>query len=146
MPGQKQIRGVGGRVCEHLAAAGLPLAGQYAVPGSVDAINALVEQLQVQSEASHSKGECAEVYVFNNRAQSIALYAPVSLRLLPLSAQSTSQQEHPGRPSAGLREVLGASDGTLSALVREYLFICLYKACAESLASENGSHAEYDRL
>jgi F-type H+-transporting ATPase subunit gamma len=139
MPGRKQIWGVGERVCEHLAAAGFPLAGQYPVPGSVDAINALVEQLQVQSEASHTKEECVEVYVFNNRPQSISLYAPVSLQLLPLDVKSTWQPEHPGRPPAGLREVLGASDGTLSALVREYLFICLYKACAESLASENGS-------
>jgi F-type H+-transporting ATPase subunit gamma len=38
-----------------------------------------------------------------------------------------------------LREVLGTGDATRNALVREYLFICLYKACAESLASENGS-------
>ena len=28
---------------------------------------------------------------------------------------------------------------TLTALVREYLFVSLYKACAESLASENAS-------
>jgi F-type H+-transporting ATPase subunit gamma len=55
MPGRKQIWGVGERVCEHLAAAGFPLAGQYPVPGSVDAINALVGQLQVETEASHSK-------------------------------------------------------------------------------------------
>ena len=139
MPGRKQIWGVGERVCEHLAAAGFPPAGQYPVPGSVDAINALVEQLQVQSEASHSKGECVEIHVFNNRPQSIALYAPVSLQLLPLDVKSTWQPEHPIRPPASLREVLGTSDATLSELVREYLFICLYKACAESLASENGS-------
>jgi F-type H+-transporting ATPase subunit gamma len=139
MPGRKLVWGVGERICEHLTVAGLPLAGQYPVPGSADAINAIVEQLQMQSEASHSKGECVEVYVFNNCPQSLALYAPVSLRLLPLDARSISQHEHPVRPSAGLREALGAGDGTLGALVREYLFICLYKACAESLASENGS-------
>ena len=139
MPGRKQIWGVGERVCEHLTAAGFALAGQYPVPGAVEAINALVEELQVQSEASHSKGECVEVYVFNNCPQSIAHYAPMSLQLLPLAVQSTWQPEHPVRPSACLRDVLGASDATLSALVREYLFICLYKACAESLASENGS-------
>ncbi len=28
------------------------------------------------------------------------------------------------------------------ALVHEYLFICLYRACAESLASENASRLE----
>jgi F-type H+-transporting ATPase subunit gamma len=139
MPGRKQIWGVGDRVCEHLAAAGISLAGRYALPGSVDAISALVEHLQVDTEASHSKGECVEVFVFNNRPQSVALYGPVSLRLLPLEATSTGQPEHPGRPAVSFREVLGAGDTTRSALVREYLFICLYKACAESLASENGS-------
>ena len=139
MPGRKQIWGVGDRVCEHLAAAGLSLAGRHALPGSVDAISALVEQLQFESEASHSKAECAEVLVFNNRPQSMVLYAPVSLRLLPLDDSEAAQHEHPGRPSGSFREVLGASDATRSALVREYLFICLYKACAESLASENGS-------
>ena len=139
MPGHKQIWGVGERVCEHLAAAGISLAGRHAVPGSVDAISALVEKLQVQSEASHAKGECVEVYIFNNRPQSVALYAPVSLRLLPLAARSMGPQEHPDRPRAGVREVLGADEATRNALVREYLFICLYKACAESLASENGS-------
>ena len=34
---------------------------------------------------------------------------------------------------------MGAAPATLRALVREYLFVCLYRACAESLASENAS-------
>ena len=34
---------------------------------------------------------------------------------------------------------MGSQEQTLRALVREYLFVSLYKACAESLASENGS-------
>ena len=42
-------------------------------------------------------------------------------------------------PSAKLPETLSDPEATLTALVREYLFISLYKACAESLASENGS-------
>jgi F-type H+-transporting ATPase subunit gamma len=31
-------------------------------------------------------------------------------------------------------------DITLRALIREYLFVSLFRACAESLASENASH------
>src|ERR1035437_5395932 len=38
-----------------------------------------------------------------------------------------------------LPEVLGGGVGTLRALIREYLFISLFRACAESLASENAS-------
>jgi F-type H+-transporting ATPase subunit gamma len=139
MPGPKKIWGVGDRVCERLAAAGLSLAGRHALPGSVDAISALVEQLQFESEASHSKGECASVFVFNNCPQSVALYGPVSLRLLPLDETATARQNGSSQPATSFLEVLGAHDTTRSALVREYLFICLYKACAESLASENGS-------
>src|SRR5271166_3389179 len=36
-------------------------------------------------------------------------------------------------------EVIGDHERTVEALVREYLFVSLYKACAESLAAENAS-------
>ncbi|MDX1269856.1 MAG: F0F1 ATP synthase subunit gamma, partial [Oceanisphaera sp.] len=41
--------------------------------------------------------------------------------------------------TATLPEVLGTSTATLQALIREYLFVSLFRACAESLASENAS-------
>ena len=42
-------------------------------------------------------------------------------------------------PSGNLPELFGDREQTLRALVREYLFVSLYQACAESLASENAS-------
>ena len=42
-------------------------------------------------------------------------------------------------PTGYLPEVMGSGTATLSALLREYLFISLFRACAESLASENAS-------
>jgi F-type H+-transporting ATPase subunit gamma len=38
-----------------------------------------------------------------------------------------------------LPEIIGGSGTTLHALIREYLFVSLFRACAESLASENAS-------
>jgi F-type H+-transporting ATPase subunit gamma len=38
-----------------------------------------------------------------------------------------------------LPEVMGDKTETLPALIREYLFVSLFRACAESLASENAS-------
>jgi F-type H+-transporting ATPase subunit gamma len=35
--------------------------------------------------------------------------------------------------------VIGGNIATLQALIREYLFVSLFRACAESLASENAS-------
>jgi F-type H+-transporting ATPase subunit gamma len=68
-----------------------------------------------------------------------AVYAPVSQRLLPLDeAGDASWPNFPGRPG-NLPEVMGGGTATLRALIREYLFVSLFRACAESLASENAS-------
>ena len=42
-------------------------------------------------------------------------------------------------PTENLPEVIGGSGTTLRTLIREYLFVSLFRACAESLASENAS-------
>ena len=84
-------------------------------------------------------GDCAQVYVFHNRPRSAALYEPVSQRLLPLDAQWRQRLAQIPWPTKKLPEVVGARDLALRALVHEYFFISLYKACAESLESENGS-------
>jgi F-type H+-transporting ATPase subunit gamma len=139
MPGKKIVWTVGGRIFQHFTDAGMSLAGQFNVPSSVAAITALVVQLQVESETRRSKGEYAQLYVFHNRFESAALYEPVSQRLLPLDAQWRDRLTRLRWPSSNLPEALGGHAATFTALVREYLFISLYKACAESLASENGS-------
>jgi F-type H+-transporting ATPase subunit gamma len=42
-------------------------------------------------------------------------------------------------PTGNLPEVMGSGTATLRAFIREYLFVSLFRACAESLASENAS-------
>jgi F-type H+-transporting ATPase subunit gamma len=113
--------------------------GLFTVPNSVQAITPLVGQIQIESEAHRAKGEYARVYVFHNRPQSGAFYEPVSQRLLPLDAQWQQGLANVRWPTGTLPEVMGGGTGTLRALIREYLFISLFRACAESLASENAS-------
>ena len=60
-------------------------------------------------------------------------------RLLPLDASWAEGLAKVRWPTMSLPEVMGGGDGTLRALIREYLFISLFRACAESLASENAS-------
>jgi F-type H+-transporting ATPase subunit gamma len=137
--GKKLIWAIGARVSVQLQDAGMALAGQFTVPSSVAAITALVNQIQIESQPQGCNPGDAEVYVFHNRPQAAALYEPVSQRLLPLDAQWRAKLLALAWPSANLPETLGDNNVTLAALLREYLFISLYKACAESLASENGS-------
>jgi len=59
--------------------------------------------------------------------------------LLPLDAHWQQGLTNAPWPAKNLPEVVGGGTGTLRALIREYLFISLFRACAESLASENAS-------
>lgn len=139
LPGKPQVWAVGERVHARLADAGLPPAGLFPVPNSVQAVTPLVGRIQIESEARRAKGEVARLYVFHNRPQSGAIYEPVGQRLLPLDAQWQQGLANVPWPTKALPEVMGGGTGTLRALIREYLFISLFRACAESLASENAS-------
>lgn len=138
MPSEKKIWAVGERIYGRLGDAGLSLAGQFSVPSSVEGITSLVGEVQVAIEAARAEG-CRTVYVFHARPTSGALYEPVSQRLLPLDAKWQGDLAKMRWPTKNLPELFGDHETTLAAYVREYLFILLFKACAESLASENAS-------
>ncbi len=138
-PGKPHVWAVGERVHARLTDAGLAPLGLFAVPGSVQAITPLVGQIQIESEAHRAAGEYERLYVFHNRPQSGALYEPVSQRLLPLDAPWAEGLARIPWPDKNLPEIVGGDSTTLRALIREYLFISLFRACAESLASENAS-------
>jgi F-type H+-transporting ATPase subunit gamma len=139
LPGKPQVWAVGERVHARLSDAGLPPVGLFAVPNSVKAITPLVGQILVESEAHHSEGEVTELHLFHNRPRSGAVYAPVSQRLLPLDETWRRKLAELPWPTGNLPEVTGGGTAALRALIREYLFVSLFRACAESLASENAS-------
>jgi len=134
-----QIWAVGERVHARLKDAGLPPIGLFAVPSSVKAITPLVGRILVESEVRRSRGEIVELHLFYNRPTSGAVYEPVDQRLLPLDDAWQRERAQLAWPTKNLPEVMGGDSGTLRALIREYLFVSLFRACAESLASENAS-------
>jgi F-type H+-transporting ATPase subunit gamma len=139
LPGKPQVWAVGERVQERLADTGLALMGVFPVPNSVQAITPLVGQIQIASEAHRTSDAYSRVYVFHNRPKTGALYEPVSQRLLPLDVTWEQGVAALHWPTKTLPEVMCSGTITLRALIREYLFISLFRACAESLASENAS-------
>jgi F-type H+-transporting ATPase subunit gamma len=139
LPGAPKVWAVGERVHARLLDAGLNPIGLFEVPNSVQAITPLVGQIQIESEAQRAKGGYAHLYVFHNRPKSGALYEPVSQRLLPLDGKWQRDLAKSPWPTKTLPEVMCGGTATLGALIREYLFISLFRACAESLASENAS-------
>jgi len=138
-PGKARVWAVGERVHGRLSDAGVPLVGLFAVPNSLEAITPLVGQILVESATRHSQGVVTELHLFYNRPTSGPAYAPVSQRLLPLDETWRRTLAELPWPTGTLPEVMGGGTATLRALIREYLFVSLFRACAESLASENAS-------
>ncbi|MEO8368414.1 MAG: F0F1 ATP synthase subunit gamma [Candidatus Solibacter sp.] len=139
LPGKPEVWAVGERVHERLAVSELPLRRLFTVPSSVKAITPLVGQILVETEAGQRHGDVTELHLFHNRPTSGSVYAPVSQRLLPLDEDWRRELADSPWPAGSLPEVMGGGTSTLRALIREYLFVSLFRACAESLASENAS-------
>ena len=139
LPAKPEVWAVGERVHARLADAGLLLKGVFAVPSSVKAITLLVGQILTETETLHIHSEVTELHLFYNSPTSGAVYVPVSQRLLPLDENWRRKLAEFPWPTGNLPEVMGGGTTTLRALIREYLFISLFRACAESLSSENAS-------
>jgi len=138
LPGEQRVWSVGERVNARLEEAGLVAERLFAVPGSVQAITPLIGEIQLHSEPVFGAAH-AEVYVFYNRPLGGAAYEPGMRQLLPLDESWRRDLAAVRWPTTLLPELLGDQSGTLLPLIREYLFISLYRACAESLASENAA-------
>lgn len=139
LPGDKVVWSVGERVQSRLVDTSLQLAGGFIVPNSISAITPLVGKILIEMESQREKGTIDQVYIFYNRPRSMAVYTPVSQQLLPLNRAWQKVIVSNSWPTQNLPEVINGTERTLRALIREYLFVSLFRACAESLASENAS-------
>ena len=139
LPGDKTVWAVGERIQSRLAETNLLPAEGFILPNSINAITELVGQILIEMDAQREQGSIDQVYLFHNRPQSGSIYSPVSQQLLPLDETWRHKLTGIRWPTHNLPEVMNSRERTLRSLIREYLFVTLFRACAESLASENAS-------
>lgn len=139
LPGTAQIWAVGERVHARMADGGMPPVGQFEVPISVEGIAPLVGQILVQSQGRGKYAAGSELHLFYNSPTHGPNCESVSQRLLPLDENWRRGRASLSWPSNNLPEVIGGDNATVGALIGEFLFVSLFRACAESLASENAS-------
>jgi F-type H+-transporting ATPase subunit gamma len=142
LPGKKEVWAVGERVQLLLSDMGFTISHAFPVPGSVEAIAPLVDQLLIESEESHEKRPVQAFYIFHNRPKAGAGYEQVMQRFLPLDEQWRDSLLKTPWPTTLLPQIAGGVQPTLRGLISGYLFVSLFRACAESLASENASRLE----
>lgn len=138
-PEEKIIWCIGERLQARLAETQQLLATGFILPKSLHAIPLLISEILLEMESRRAQGEISEVLVFHNQPKSEVIYQPMSQRLLPPDYLWADHIKSISWPSRQLPEVINDSQQTLLAFVHEYLFVSLYRACAESLASENAS-------
>ena len=145
-----QVWAVGERMRAALVDAGMPPEATFAVPATVQAVTGLVTDILVTvvdtTPAAAEPGSPCELHLFHNRPTVDSAYAPAGQRLLPLDkAWRLSLARRPW-PTSMLPELAGNPVATLRGLISEYVFVALFRAAAESLASENASRlAAMDR-
>lgn len=139
MTGKKTVWAVGERVQYRLAEENLTPLQVFSVPNIITQITPLVGEILLEIEAQREKGSITQVYLFYNRSKSGAVYEPVKQRLLPPEQAWHDEVSTRYWPTNNLPEIIDGHHQTLPALMREYLFVSLFRACVESLASENAS-------
>jgi len=142
MPGKKEIWVIGERVQALLADAGLIAAKTFAVPNAIEAVAALIGQILTEIEKALAASPNQVFYVFHNRPKAGAGYEQVMQRLLPLDEKWKNEFSEITWPSKNIPQIIGPLNPALLAFISGYLFVSLFKACVESLASENASRLE----
>jgi F-type H+-transporting ATPase subunit gamma len=142
LPGTKEIWVVGERVELLLSDMGFKASEHYAVPNNVSAITPLVQQILIKSEASHQNQAIHEFYIFHNEPKPGSGYQPFMQRFLPLDEKWKDDLQQIKWSTKLPPQIAGAPRPTLLELISGYLFVSLFRACAESLASENASRLE----
>ena len=140
LPGRvTHVWALGERVQTLTEDARMPAAVLLPVPGSVNAITSIVGRILIEIETARERVGLERCYLFHNRPKAGASYQPVSQQLLPLDDAWRSKLSAERWPTTTVPEVIGGVPLALPSFIRGYLFVLLFKACAESLASENAS-------
>jgi F-type H+-transporting ATPase subunit gamma len=137
-PEQRTIA-VGVRAAGQLEGIGRLVEDSVAVPSSTAGIGAAVEQVLRKIEEWHFARGVEFVVLFYARPVSGAWYRVRGVRLLPVDEEWINSLKARPWPSKIVPTFTMQESRLFQVLIREYLFVSLFRAFAESLASENAS-------
>jgi len=135
----RAVMTIGIRVATRMESAGVSLEATMPMASSTAGITPLVQDVLMCVDRWHSERGIHRIVVFFCEHISRAAYRTRCLELLPIDRHWLDRLQQEKWPTHILPQFTMDADRLFSALVRQYLFVSLYRACAESLASENAS-------
>jgi F-type H+-transporting ATPase subunit gamma len=139
LSGQKLVWPVGERIAWRLTGSDIDLMPLHSVPDTVAGINPLTAAILEEIQQHRESRTVTQVLLFHNQPSGGEGYRPSRQRLLPFAGEWLRELAARNWPTKMIPQVMPVETETLAALLREYLFVSLFRACAESLASENAS-------
>lgn len=130
---------VGMRVAARLEANGRRADAVHPLPGSVEGLSRLVQIMIVEIDRWTRVEGVRQVWLVHNRRDGRNAAKPQAHRLLPLPENylhKLSEADWPGRSLPLFRM---DADRLMSWLVQQRLFVVIYRALAEAMASEHAS-------
>lgn len=134
-----EIWTVGDRLATILDDGGYNSSFLFPVPDSVDRITPLIGRILVEVDTAFRSGRIARFYFVHHSPRTGGGSAPEAHSLLPLDEVWRNELAALEWPTQYIPEITGNFRDAQSALIREFLFVSLFRACAGSLASENAS-------
>jgi len=130
---------IGQRAGSRLEEAGSSFESLFHVPSSVDGINPAVQSLLLEINSLRERDGVDKVILYYNHPISGSSYKSVRKQLVPVDISLFRAPAREEKKSRSLPMYTMERGRLLSRLVSQYLFAQLYRAYAESLASENAS-------
>lgn len=136
------VLALGARIAPPLLDRGYRVVDQLPMPTGVPGITPLVQELLLRTDAWREptvEPVIEQVFLFHHRLQSTLAWRPRMYRLLPVNLRQLRHLERARWPTRVLPTFRMEWQPLFSALLREHLFVSLFRAFAESLAGENAA-------
>ncbi len=127
---------LGERLTGYLRQAGVSIDKQFILPGSAGGISGLVLDLLAGIEEWQAQRDIRSIRVLHNKPADKEGYTSRSQHLLPLNKSWLERLVDRPWPTNNLPQYRVDAHTLFLSLLRQYLFVSLYRAVAESLAAE----------
>jgi len=134
-----KVVAIGPRIIPSLERIDWQVDQRFEVPSTIDGINETVQSLVVAIQQWYSEGEFQQIFLFYNQPNEKSQYTSVSRQLLPIDTEWLQDLALQPWDSRTLPTYSMEIAPLFSSLLRQLLFVSIYKAFAESLSAENNS-------
>ncbi len=129
----------GNRLAGDVAAQGREVSRSVSLPRSIAGAAERVQDLLLSFQEYRRKQDVGRIVVFHNMPTGGASYKPVTRRVLPLDLEWLRELRRKPWVTKVLPDFRTEPDTLPASLIRQYLFVVLYRAFAASMAAENAS-------